>query len=203
MPLNNQDWEHLGYYWQSHNNPNELFPFKNIVDCPLGFNSSGVYWVGEQIKDSISCIDVYRKLITNTTTYEYRKTPVKINFLLFTIQDEDGIMNVDELKNYLNVVRVDDYNCSIQFNSTLIFDLYTKVDMLDNSLYNKFNIPLLDSKNGYKDMTSYHPLKHKNVSLFLTFTTENNISVQRYKCTVRGDWTPDHNYLRNYNYLTG
>lgn len=197
--------EFLGYFWQSHNNPNLVEPFHNIFHCPLGSHGDGVYWVGEQISDSISCVGVTKNINPVNNTADYIFSPVQLKFVSFSISDSDNVMSASVLKNYLNLyLHPTETRYDISFNSSLIFDLYTKVDMLDNSLYNVFNVPLLDSKNGYKDMTSYHPLRNKNVSLFLTFASNEypyDLS-QTYKCTIRGDWTPDRDYLRNYNYLT-
>lgn len=195
----------LGYFWQSHNNPNIMEPFHNIFNCPLGAHGDGVYWVGQPISDSISCVGVTKHINTINNTSSYTFKPMKLKFSSFFISDNDNIMSADVLSNYLNLyLHPDETRFDISFNSSLIFDLYTKVDMLDNSLYNRFNIPLNDSKIGYKDMTSYHPLRNKNVSLFLIFATNEDpydLS-QTYKCTIRGDWTPDRDYLKNYNYLT-
>ena len=195
--------EFYGYYWQSHNLPNDKEPFEHRDNIALGQKNDGVYWTPSSISDRIGCVAVYRELNTATNQYQYFLEKRDIKFISFRIQDLDNIMNGDKLQTFLNLTKEDVYY-KIHFDSTLVFDIYTYTDMLNNNLENVYHLSLIDSRNNnqYKDMTSYYPLMTKNVTLYLTFQTINNESTQTYRCTVRGDWTTDRNYLRDFNYMT-
>lgn len=195
--------EFYGYYWQSHNLPNNKEPFEHSDNIALGQKNDGVYWTPSSISDRIGCVAVYRELNTATNQYQYFLEKRDIKFISFRIQDLDNIMNGDKLQTFLNLTKEDVYY-KIHFDSTLVFDIYTYTDMLNNNLENVYHLSLIDSRNNnqYKDMTSYYPLMTKNVTLYLTFQTVNNESTQTYRCTVRGDWTTDRNYLRDFNYMT-
>lgn len=195
--------EFYGYYWQSHNLPNNKEPFEHRDNIALGQKNDGVYWTPSPISDRIGCVAVYRELNTATNQYQYFLEKRDIKFISFRIQDLDNIMNGDKLQTFLNLTKEDVYY-KIHFDSTLVFDIYTYTDMLNNNLENVYHLSLIDSRNNnqYKDMTSYYPLMTKNVTLYLTFQTINNESTQTYRCTVRGDWTTDRNYLRDFNYMT-
>ena len=195
--------EFYGYYWQSHNLPNDKEPFEHRDNIALGQKNDGVYWTPSSISDIIGCVAVYRELNTATNQYQYFLEKKDIKFISFRIQDLDNIMNGDKLQTFLNLTKEDVYY-KIHFDSTLVFDIYTYTDMLNNNLENVYHLSLIDSRNNnqYKDMTSYYPLMTKNVTLYLTFQTVNNESTQTYRCTVRGDWTTDRNYLRDFNYMT-
>lgn len=195
--------EFYGYYWQSHNLPNNKEPFEHRDNIALGQKNDGVYWTPSPISDRIGCVAVYRELNTATNQYQYFLEKMDIKFISFRIQDLDNIMNGDKLQTFLNLTKEDVYY-KIHFDSTLVFDIYTYTDMLNNNLENVYHLSLIDSRNNnqYKDMTSYYPLMTKNVTLYLTFQTVNNESTQTYRCTVRGDWTTDRNYLRDFNYMT-
>lgn len=195
--------EFYGYYWQSHNLPNNKEPFEHRDNIALGQKNDGVYWTPSPISDRIGCVAVYRELNTATNQYQYFLEKRDIKFISFRIQDLDNIMNGDKLQTFLNLTKEDVYY-KIHFDSTLVFDIYTYTDMLNNNLENVYHLSLIDSRNNnqYKDMTSYYPLMTKNVTLYLTFQTVNNESTQTYRCTVRGDWTTDRNYLRDFNYMT-
>lgn len=196
--------EFYGYYWQSHNLPNDKEPFEHRDNIALGQKRDGVYWTPSSINDKIGCVAVYRELNTVTNQYDYHLEKIDIKFLSFSIQDSDNVMTDDKLKEFLNLTKEDVYY-KMYFDSSLVFDIYTYTDMLDNNLNNVPHVPLIESRgnNHYSDMTSYYPLMTKNVTLYLTFQTSNNESTQTYRCTVRGDWSTDRNYLRDFNYMTG